>query len=529
LTPVLRRTTNSSGATNSFNRYVRLSKRVPVETWDKISAAMTNLTLAGEDKSLPIARRSFYQILRQKAIFAEDEQVRSYPNQSLAAHILGYTSTEEKKEPGEPAITEIVGENGVEKSFNAKLAGVRGWRLTETDWKQREVVALREQDVEAEDGLNVVLTIDSVVQHILETALADALEKHSPTNISGIVIRPATGEILAMATLPNYNPNESNKSSMDLLLNKVISLVAEPGSTFKIVVVSGALNEGLVRLTDLFDCEHGAWYYGGRRLRDHEPYGTLSVEQIITKSSNIGAAKIGLKLGEDRLADYIHRFGFGQNTGVPLPAEIPGIVHQVKDWKKVSIAQIPMGQGIAVTRLQMIMAMCAIANKGTLMRPMLVNRLEDRDRKVLAQYAPQQVRQVVSESTARQMVQALKTVITTEGTAAKAALDHYTVAGKTGTAQKVENGFYVNKYFSSFVGFFPADDPKLCISITMDDPKQGHYGGLVAAPVFKQIAQAAANYLNIRPEDGDETSPRPDPIAAPFDPAAVKTASARSQ
>jgi cell division protein FtsI/penicillin-binding protein 2 len=281
-----------------------------------------------------------------------------------------------------------------------------------------------------------------------------------------------------------------------------------------------------VRLSDVFDCEHGHFLYAGRHLHDHESYGALTTEQIITKSSNIGAAKIGIKMREARLADYIHSFGFGARTGIPLPGEVSGIVHALTNWSKVSIAQIPMGQGIAVTRLQMVMAMCAIANKGVLMRPMLVERLEDQDHIVLANFPPQKVRQVISESAARLMVQALKTVVSPTGTAPKAALDHYTVAGKTGTAQKAENGVYVNKFFSSFIGFFPADNPELCISITMDEPKQGHYGGSVAAPVFKQIAEAAANYLNIRPEEGD-TPAGSDSIAAPIDSQTLKTAAAR--
>jgi cell division protein FtsI/penicillin-binding protein 2 len=390
-------------------------------------------------------------------------------------------------------------------------------------------VALREQNVEPEDGLNVVLTIDSVIQHIVETALAAAMEQHAPISISGIVARPRTGEILALATLPNYDPNEYNHFPFEALRNRVISDMAEPGSTFKIVVVSAGLNEGVVRLSDSFDCEHGLWFYAGRRLRDHEPYGVLTVEQIITKSSNIGAAKIGLKLGEERLYEYIRNYGFGQNTGIPLEGEIRGLVHPVKNWSKVSIAQIPMGQGIAVTRLQMMMAMCALANKGLLMRPMLVNRLEDRDRNLVVQYSPQRVRQVVSESAAQLMVQALKTVVSPDGTAAKAALEHYKVAGKTGTAQKVENGVYVNKYFSSFIGFFPADQPEVCISVSMDEPKQGHYGGQVAAPAFKQIAEAVANYLNIRP-DYDPAAPAPSDLSsAPIENQAVRTASARSQ
>jgi len=375
-----------------------------------------------------------------------------------------------------------------------------------------------------------VLTIDSVVQHIVESALADAMEKHSPISISGTVVRPRTGEILALATLPNFDPNNPGAASADARRNRVIADVAEPGSTFKIVVVSGALNEGVVRLSDTFDCEHGHFHFAGRPLHDHESYGVLSVENIITHSSNIGAAKIGIKLGEDRLYDYIHNYGFGTRTGVPLQGEVGGIVHPVKKWSKVSIAQIPMGQGIAVNGLQMMMAMCAIANKGVLMRPMIVDRLEDSDHKVVAKYVPQRVRQVISESTAEQMVKALKTVVSTEGTAAKAALAHYTAAGKTGTAQKSggPSGYLPGKYFASFLGFFPADNPEVCISVMMDEPKHGYYGGQIAAPVFKQIAESVANYLNIRPEDG-EVPTASGTIEAPLDNRSLKTAAARSQ
>jgi cell division protein FtsI/penicillin-binding protein 2 len=223
-------------------------------------------------------------------------------------------------------------------------------------------------------------------------------------------------------------------------------------------------------------------------------------------------------------------FGFGQKTLIPLPAEVSGIMHPVKKWSKVSIAQIPMGQGVAVTRLQMTMAMCAIANKGVLVRPMLVDRLEDSDHTVVAQYTPQKVRQVISEAAARQMVIALKTVAAPDGTAPKAALEHYTVAGKTGTAQKpVPGGYSADKFFSSFIGFFPADNPELCISITLDEPKGSHYGGQTAAPIFKQIAERAANYLNIRPEDGTDVPTMQDPVATPGDKNLLKTASTRSQ
>ncbi|HTR42812.1 MAG TPA: penicillin-binding transpeptidase domain-containing protein, partial [Pseudomonadales bacterium] len=237
---------------------------------------------------------------------------------------------------------------------------------------------------------------------------------------------------------------------------------------------------------------------------------TLTTEGIITKSSNIGAAKIGIKLGEDRLYDYASEYGFGQRTGIPLPGEVGGILHPVKDWSKVSIAQIPMGHGVAVTRLQMVMAMCALANNGWLMRPMLVKYLTDRDGHIVERYSSQRVRQVVSDAADRQMIEALKTVVSPDGTAPGAAMKNYIVAGKTGTAQKAENGTYAtDKFFASFIGFFPADDPQVCISIVMDEPKEGYYGGQVCGPVFRDVAERCASYLNVPP---DQNLPQSNPL-----------------
>ena len=528
LTPRLTRNTNGATITN---HYVVLKRKVQVETWQKIQMTMTNLSFGLDEKKLPRHEREFYRDLRRGGVYVEklDDQLRVYPNQALAAHVLGYVGMDEHEINGR-RLLETSGKDGIERSFDSKLAGVRGWRVTETDRPGRELVPMREQDVEPRDGLNVVLTIDSVVQHLVESVLAEAMEKHSPLSISGIVVRPRTGEILALATLPNFDPNNPGGVSADARRNRVIADVAEPGSTFKIVVVSAALNDRVVQLSDTFDCQHGRFHFAGRVLHDHESYGVLTVEQIITKSSNIGAAMIGIKLGESRLYDYIHNYGLGTRTGLPLPGEIGGIVHPVKKWSKVSIAQIPMGQGVAVTSLQMMMAMCAIANKGVLMRPMLVDRLEDRDHVLVAKYSPQRVGRVISEAAAEQMVTALKTVVSPEGTAPKAALPHYTVAGKTGTAQKSggPEGYLKGKYFASFIGFFPADNPELCISVVMDEPKHGYYGGQIAAPVFKQIAEGAANYLNIRPEDG-EAAPVPSTVAAPLDSRTLKTAAVRSQ
>jgi cell division protein FtsI/penicillin-binding protein 2 len=509
---------------------VKLKENVSPETWQKVQAALNSISFAPDEKKLPKTEQVMLANLRQTGVFLDthDSQQRIYPNQTLAAHVLGYARNEEHTTNGETTV-ELVGQEGIECTFDSRLRGSRGWRVTERDRYKHEVVSFREQQVEATDGLNVVLTIDSVIQHIVESALAEAQEKYTPISVSGIVVRPRTGEILAMATIPTFDPNNVGGASADARRNRVITDVAEPGSTFKIVVVSGALNDRTVKPSDVFDCEQGTFIFAGHKLRDHEGYGLLTVERIITKSSNIGAAKIGIKMGDDRLYDYIRDFGFGQRTEIPLPAEARGLVEPSK-WTKVSIAQIPMGHGVAVTRLQMTMAMCALANNGTLMRPMLLDHLEDQQHRVVVKYTPQRVRQVIGEAAVKQMVAALKTVTSPEGTAPKAALEHYTVAGKTGTAQKaIAGGYSSDKFFSSFIGFFPADNPELCISITIDEPKGSHYGGQTAAPIFKQIAEKAANYLNIRPEDGADVPSLADAAAVPVDNHASIKASARSQ
>jgi len=448
----------------------------------------TNQSNKAEKKAAVAALAS----LRDNAIFADarEDQLRIYPNQNLAAHVLGYVSSDGQ------------GLDGVELVMEPKLKGVRGWRQTERDRRGRELVAFREQDVEAHPGFNVVLTIDAVLQHIVESELAEAMVKHTPRSATCIAVRPKTGEILAMATLPNFDPNNPGIAKPEFLRNRAVQEIAEPGSTFKIVVVAAALQEQIVSLEDRFDCEQGRFVFAGKVLRDHERYGVLSVENIITKSSNIGAAKIGIKLGPERLWQYMRNFGFGQRSLIPLPGEEPGIVHPLHQWTKLSISRIPMGHEVAATPLQMVMAMSAIANNGRLMRPMLFDRLEDEHGKVIAKYQPQVVREVIQENTARQMVEALKTVVSTNGTANTARLDYFTVAGKTGTAQKSggPNGYLEGQYYSSFIGFFPADEPEICISVVLDEPKHGYYGGKISAPIFKNIAERAASYLNIRPD-----------------------------
>jgi cell division protein FtsI/penicillin-binding protein 2 len=504
------RLTEVNGKTH-ISQYVILKSKVPLETWEKIKQTMAQLSFGVDETNLSARQIACNRDVREKAVFAEDDQVRVYPSQRLAAHVLGFVSNDKEQ----------TGLSGIELAFNTNLSGVAGWRKTEMDKRQRELVPYRDQDVAPRDGLNVVLTLDAGLQNIVESELAAGMEKHGPISASCVMVRPRTGEILAMATLPNFDPNEPGHSPMDALRNRVISDTAEPGSTFKIVVVTAGLNENVVSLNNVFDCEEGHFSYAGRMLHDHEPFGLLTVERIITKSSNIGAAKIGIKLGDDKLYEYIQRFGFGARTGIPLPGEVAGTVHPLKNWSKVSIAQIPMGQGVTVTPLQMVMAMSALANHGVLMRPMLVDRLEDASGKVIVKYKPQPVRQVAGPETIREMVTALKTVVTRDGTAVQGGLEHYTVAGKTGTAQKVEHGQYVQKFYSSFIGFFPADNPEICISVVMDEPRDSHYGGVVAAPVFHAIAERAANYLNLKPDIEPEPSGNYNTLTAAGEPDAA--------
>lgn len=488
------------------NRHVVLAHKVSLEQWAQITSAMQGLKFGVDEKKLPRKERAFYRELRAKAINSDpvDEQIRVYPNQSLAAHVLGFMGpvSVTNKLTGE-VHTEVIGLDGLERTLNGKLIGVRGWRETEVGAKGGELVMNRQQEVEAQDGLNAVLTLDAAMQHILETELAEIMVKYNPVSASGIVLRPRTGEILAMGSRPTYDPNAPGKSPIAFLKNRLTVDSYEPGSTFKIVSIGAALNEGLTTLGEPIDCERGTWVYHAKPLHDHERYGVLSVEEVMMKSSNIGSAKIGIRLGNDGLYKYLTAFGFGERTGVMLPGESHGILIPVKKWDGITGSRVSIGHSAAATPLQMAMAMAAIANGGRLMRPLLVDRMEDADGNVVIKNHPLAVRQVFKPETARQVVETLKRVVSTDGTAEKARLGYYTAAGKTGTAQKLEHGQYSHtKYFSSFIGFFPADKPELLIYVCVDEPDRakGFYGGQVAAPAFKNIALRSANYLNIRPE-----------------------------
>lgn len=503
--------TNEVGQVRT-NKFVDLKCRVTHEQWGQLTQAMAQLKLEVDETRLTKKERAALQNLRRRGLYSEDDYLRIYPSGRLASHVLGYVQDVERvltNSLGRGVTSEILGVYGIENWLDTKLKGMRGWRVTEFDRQQREIVVFRGQDVEPRAGLSATLTLDMFVQNILENQLAEAMRKYAPKSVCGMVVRPRTGEILAMASLPDFDPNAPGKYNEDARRNRVIADVHEPGSTFKIVVISAALSEETVALTDVFFCENGRWMFQGRPLHDHDRgYGNLTVEGIITHSSNIGAAKVAVyRLGQDRLYDYVTRFGFGRRSGITLAGETSGILFPPSKWDGLSISRIPMGHALAATHLQMVMAMCAIANDGRLMRPMLVHTLRDPDGQTVVRFQPQFVRQVVSPKAAEQMVSALKTVTARDGTAPKAALDHYTVAGKTGTAQVPggPSGYLPQKYVSSFIGFFPADEPEVCISVLMEEPdvKKGYYGGQTAAPYFKTIGEQVANYLKIRPDNAD--------------------------
>ena len=449
-------------------RYVRLKTKVDEDTAQQIRA------------------------LRLKGVLFEDQFLRSYPNGILASHILGFVDSEHK------------GVQGIESSMEQYLQGIAGYEVIERDRKGREIRALRDEEIGPRDGYSVVLTIDQVIQHIAETELDKAMVLNKPQAGVIIVSRPKTAEILAMSCRPAFDLNNPGAAPGDARRNRCISDVAEPGSVFKIVACSGALNEGIVNLNDQFDCENGAFLYAGRILHDSHPYGVLSVEEILFHSSNIGAAKVGLRMGPAHLYDYITRFGFGRKTGIALPGEVSGIAHPLSRWSKLSITRIPMGHEIAVTPLQMIMALNAVANGGRLMKPLIVKSVVDQDGHTILQYQPQQVAQCIFPRASILMTTALRKVVTPEGTAPRAAVEGYDVAGKTGTAQKIENGQYVRKYYSSFIGYLPASDPEISILVSLDDPEgAAYYGGSVAGPVFRAVAEKIAQYLSIPPQITD--------------------------
>lgn len=423
------------------------------------------------------------------------EPKRFYPNGELAAHTLGFVGLDS------------TGLEGLEKRYNEVLKGKPEKMAWARDAKGKKLF-LRAENNEAkkDESINLVLTIDSRIQYLAETHLKEAVLSKGAKGGLAIVMDPKTGEILAMANEGGFNPNNIDGLSPDKWRNRAITDCFDPGSTFKPFLVAAALEEKAVKATDRFFCENGSYIIANRTIHEANRgrHGVLAVPDILKYSSNIGSVKIAQKLGKEKFHEYIERFGFGAKTGIDLPGESTGLLRPVQKWTKVDAATIAFGQGISVTAIQLISAMSAIANNGVLMKPYIVRGLADKNNHLIKMYTPTVVRTVVSPGVAKRLTGMLTDVVgAADGTGKNARIVNVEVAGKTGTAQKFDfhRGVYSSERVrTSFIGFFPADNPQVAILVILDEPQRDKWGGVASAPVFKNIGEQILNCFktNIR-------------------------------
>lgn len=430
-------------------------------------------------------------------VFFRDASARSYPRGLLAGHVLGFSNLEG------------FGGAGIELRYDRNLRGVPGIRQYEIDGKKQEVYLRRGVDIQPQEGADVILTIDQHIQHFVEKALDNAMVEHQALGAWAIVQHVRTGEILAMGSRPGYDPNNYRKATDEEKLNRAIGYCYEPGSTFKVAVYAAALNEGLIRPNDSIDCENGYWIHRGRPLRDYHPYGRLTIADALKKSSNIAAAKVALELGEDRLYSYLKAFGVGQATGIQLPGEEHGILHAQKNWSTLSISRIAMGHEVMTTALQLVNMLSAIGNNGFLMKPRIVSQVRNTQGDVIYESQEEVLARPIRGETAMLMCRLLSRITETGGTGSRAQVPGYTVAGKTGTAEKVlpGGGYSKDENIASFMGLVPAEDPQLAIIVVIDAPRPERTGGRVAGPVYREIAEQAIHYLDIPPVPAERAEP----------------------
>lgn len=432
------------------------------------------------------------QSLEIPGVTVTREARRYYPNRELASHILGFANVD-----GE-------GIEGLELSMNERLRGSTTAVPALRDRRGRVVFSEQLLDDQASLGEDVYLTIDKTLQHIAERELALSIRTFEAAAGSIVVMDPQTGELLAMASYPTFDPNTPSGAPPSHRRFRAITDRFEPGSTIKPMTIASALAGGMLRPSEQVDCHNGTWTIveGERPITDTHRYGMLTPAEILAHSSNIGTAQIGMRLGRQGLYRSFRRFGFGQTTGVPLPGEVSGTFRHHARWYERDFASIGFGQGMSVTALQLATAMSAIANGGRLMQPTLVRRVEDGRGNVLEETTPEVRRQVVPAQTARLVSDMLTAVTSEEGTGAEAAIEGYLVAGKTGTAQMASTsgpGYDRDRWLSSFVGFVPAQAPRAVIAVIIQEPIIDHYGGVVAGPVFRRVGESTMRHLGVPP------------------------------
>ncbi len=434
--------------------------------------------------------------LDMKGIDFIPEHSRFYPNRSLAAQLLGFTGIDGQ------------GLEGLEYSYEDELKPRKRKLTVLTDALGASFDAAAGQ-TPGVGGQSIVLTIDRTIQYITEKALEEVARRFSAQSGMAVVMDPATGAVLGMANYPFFNPNAFGRFPRPTWRNRVVTDPLEPGSTMKIFSAAAAIESAGCTPNTIFFCENGEYRIGRDIVHDTHKHGWLSIQKIIKYSSNIGAVKMGEMIGAAKLHTTLSRFGFGGKTGIDCPAETTGILLPYERWTKIDAGAIAFGHGISVSPIQLITAVSAIANKGILMKPYVVQAVVDRNGKVVRKNEPQAVRQAVSPKTADTVRWMMQTVVEEGGTGVQAAPDGYSAGGKTGTAKKLnKDGEYARRsYTASFVGFAPAQNPRVAILVIVDEPQNGYYGGVVAAPAFRRIAEETLNYLNVPPQR------KPEPVA----------------
>ena len=437
-------------------------------------------------RKLPPDKKEAVEALNLRGVYFQKENQRIYPKRDLASHVLGFVDLDEK------------GLGGIEYELDGKIRGKSEKIIVMADARQRWFDG---GEAQRERGVNVVLTLDEKIQYIAERELAAAIAKTHAMAGTVLVMNPNTGEILALANWPKFNPNAANDSPAESRMNRAVAALYEPGSTFKLITLAAAFDQGVTRPEEIFDCENGAVYVAGHRIRDHKPFGLLRVADILAQSSDVGAIKIALRLGAPKFYDYIRAFGFGQQTGVDMPGESKGLLRRLENWSAISIGSISMGQEVGVTPLQLIGAVSAIANGGMLYKPHVIAELRRGDQVLPAEglLAPTEPRRVIRPETAATLRRLMEGVVL-NGTGKPAHLDGWTAAGKTGTAQKIDpaTGRYsARQLIASFTGFAPINNPAVTILVLLDSPVGQREGGQVAAPVFKRIAEQVLPHLDV--------------------------------
>jgi cell division protein FtsI (penicillin-binding protein 3) len=423
--------------------------------------------------------------LNLQGVHFQKEAKRFYPKRELAAQVLGYVGTDDQ------------GLSGLERQFNSQLQGKPGKLMISVDARKRWFASVEK---EPESGNSIVLTLDQNIQYIAEHELERGMEETHAIAGTAIVENPRTGEILALTNRPTFNPNNRKEINNETLKDRAVSDIYEPGSTFKMVTISGGLEEKITSPDEMFDCQMGSIVINGMRIHDSRPHGMLSVADIIAESSDVGAIKVALRLGEDRFYKYIRAFGFGQRTGIELPGETPGMTKPVNRWSKVSMASISMGQEIGISALQLISLISTLANDGVHVPPRIIaGTIAPQNAPQTIVFQPGEGTRVISSLTAAEMREMLQGVVL-HGTARKAILEGYSSAGKTGTAQKLDPAIHAyskTKYVASFAGFAPINDPQIAVVVILDSAVGLHQGGQVAAPVFQRIMQQSLEYLHV--------------------------------